>query len=80
MYHKNLTAEFRLRLTEKDMDFLRSLSDERGVTVSELVRSIIGEYRRSYQAIETLNRAVDFVNSNGGLSNGDTKTDINNLV
>lgn len=82
MYHKNLTSEFRLRLTDKDMDFLRSLSVERDTSISEVVRSIIGEYRRSYQAIDTLNRAVSFINqsNNGGLSNGDTKTDFNGFV
>lgn len=80
MYHKNLTEEFRLRLSELDMNFLKQLSEERSISVSEFVRSIIGEYRRSLKAIDTLNQAVEMVKNQGGLSNGDTKTDFNNII
>ena len=34
MYEKNLTEDLRLRLSTTDMDFLRSLSKERAVSVS----------------------------------------------
>ena len=50
MYEKDLGEGFRLRLSLIDMNFLRDLSSQRDVTVSECVRSIIGEYRRSYDA------------------------------
>ena len=36
-----------LRLTRADMDFLRELSAELGLSVSAIVRCIIGSYRRS---------------------------------
>lgn len=83
MYLKNLTEDFRLRLTADDMEFLKNLSVQRGTSVSELVRQIIGDYRRSY---DTLNLFNDFLRSqtskNGGLAvhNGDTKTDLNDKL
>lgn len=81
MYMKNLTESFRIRFSETDMDFLRKLSDERGVSVSECVRSIIGEYRRSLDTMRLFTEAINLVNKEkekeGELSNGDTKTDIN---
>ena len=54
MYNKDLTEDFRLRLSQTDMDFLRSLSEERNITISNLVRSIIGEYRRSLETMANL--------------------------
>ena len=81
MYMKNLTESFRIRFSETDMDFLRKLSDERGVSISECVRSIIGEYRRSLDTMRLFTEAINLVNKEkekeGELSNGDTKTDIN---
>ena len=80
MYQKNLTEDLRLRLSETDMDFLRDLSKRRSVSVSECIRSIIGEYRRSYETLELLSKAVNLVNQKemeGKLSSGDTKTDFN---
>ena len=78
MYEKNLTEDLRLRLSKNDMDFLRGLSEKRAVTVSECIRSIIGEYRRSLEAIDLLQEAVRLTKEKGAeLSNGDTKTDIN---
>lgn len=77
MYNKNLTAEFRLRLTELDMNFLRNLSFDRGVSVSEVVRSIISEYRRSCDLIDRL-KSFDLVETVGGAVHGDTEADINN--
>lgn len=81
MYEKNLTEDLRLRLSTNDMDFLRNLSSKRGVSVSEVIRSIIGEYRRSLDVVDTLSRAIDLVSKNGGmLSNGDTETNLNDKL
>lgn len=82
MYEKNLTEDLRLRLSKTDMDFLRTLSAERSVSVSECIRSIIGEYRRSVDTLSALNDLMKIVKAkeNGGLSNGDTKTDFDHLV
>lgn len=79
MYEKNLKEDLRLRLTSTDMDFLRNLSSQRGVSVSECIRSIIGEYRRSLDTLNTLKKAIELSNIEKGveLSHGDTKTDIN---
>jgi len=79
MYEKNLTEDLRLRLSATDMDFLRVLSDKRSVSVSECIRSIIGEYRRSLETLEVLSDAIRLAKAKEvELSNGDTKTDINN--
>lgn len=82
MYTKNLKEDLRLRLSKDDMDFLRELSSKRCVSVSEVIRSIIGEYRRSLEAIDMLSKAIEFAKENGGggLSSGDTKTDINDKL
>lgn len=84
MYEKNLTEDLRLRLSTTDMDFLRSLSAKRCVSVSECIRSIIGEYRRSLDTLEMLTEAIKIAKSEkekgGTLSNGDTETNIDNLV
>ena len=79
MYEKNLTEDLRLRLSSTDMDFLRELSSQRGVSVSECIRSIIGEYRRSLDTLDVIKKAIELSSSEKGvqLSNGDTKTDIN---
>lgn len=77
MYEKNLTEDLRLRLSVKDMDFLRKISAERNESVSSCIRSIIGEYRRSLDTISVLTDAIKIAKEKG-LSNGDTKTDINN--
>lgn len=77
MYEKNLTEDFRLRLSKKDMDFLRSLSVNRGYSISECVRSIIGEYRRSLDTIEILRSALK-LEEKGAAVLGDTKTDFDN--
>ncbi len=79
MYAKNLTEDLRLRLSERDMDFLRKLSADRNATVSEVIRSIIGEYRRSLEAVEALQKAVSLV-QNGGADHGVTKTDFNDQL
>jgi len=79
MYEKNLTEDLRLRLSKNDMDFLRELSAKRYVSISECIRSIIGEYRRSLETLDLLTKAVNLANNEKGvqLSHGDTKTDIN---
>lgn len=79
MYEKNLTEDLRLRLSKNDMDFLRELSAQRSVTVSECIRSIIGEYRRSLDTLDVFKKVIDLAKLEKGveLSNGDTKTDFN---
>lgn len=79
MYEKNLTEDFRLRLSTTDMDFLKDLAQQRACTVSEVVRSIIGEYRRSLDTLEVLKNALNLTKG-GELSHGDTKTDFNNKL
>lgn len=79
MYEKNLTEDFRLRLSKTDMDFLKELSEKRSVTVSELVRSIIAEYRRSLDTIDVLKKALDLatIEKEAKMSHGDTETHFN---
>lgn len=78
MYEKNLSEDLRLRLSKNDMDFLRDLSVKRSASVSECIRSIIGEYRRSLETLDILSKAISLSNEKGvQLSNGDTKTNIN---
>lgn len=79
MYEKNLTEDLRLRLSKNDMDFLRELSEKRTVSISECIRSIIGEYRRSLEAIDVLAKAINLANKEkeAQLSHGDTETHIN---
>lgn len=79
MYSKNLTEDLRLRLSKKDMDFLRDLSEERSISVSECIRSIIGEYRRSLDAMNMIQNLVKLTNEEG-LSNGDTETNIHDKL
>lgn len=79
MYEKNLTEDLRLRLSKNDMDFLRDISSKRSVSVSECIRSIIGEYRRSLETLDVLSEALALAKEKGvQLSNGDTKTNLNN--
>lgn len=65
MYEKNLTESFRLRLTKEDMDFLTDVSVINGISVSETLRQILANYRRSKK---------------GEMFNGDTKTFVNNII
>ena len=77
-YLKNLTKELRLRLSEEDMNFLSKIADERQCSVSQVIRSILGDYRRALESVETLKMAVKLANEQKEkekLSNGDTKTD-----
>ena len=79
MYNKNLSEDLRLRLTQIDMDFLKNISKQRECSVSEVIRSIIGEYRRSIEAVQAINRALEMVN-NGGAGRGVTKTNFNDKL
>lgn len=79
MYEKNLTEDLRLRLSKTDMDFLRQLSVSRCVSVSECIRSIIGEYRRSLDTLDVLRNALNFAKE-AQLSNGDTETDLDHQL
>lgn len=81
MYKKDLSKEVRLRISENDMNFLIEVSEARNVTVSECIRSIIGEYRRATETMDTITKAMKLVEEQKrGLSNGDTKTDINDKL
>ena len=76
MYVKNLTEDLRLRLSANDMEFLRDLSAKRSTSVSECIRSIIGEYRRSVETLDVLSKALS-LEKEVKLSNGDTEAYIN---
>lgn len=80
MYEKNLTETVRLRLSKRDMEFLGGLSEERAQSVSEVIRSIIGEYRRSLDTVKLLQDAMKLAQEKKAaeMSNGDTKTNIDN--
>lgn len=86
MYEKNLTEDLRLRLSKTDMDFLRRLSADRSVSVSEVIRSIIGEYRRSLDMMDILSKAIKLQEvqeeeeRKGVAVHGDTETDIDNKL
>jgi hypothetical protein len=81
MYMKNLKKDLRLRLNEQDMAFLGDLSTQRGVSVSEVLRSIIGEYRRGLESLKALQFVIEATkNKESEMSNGDTTTNCNNLV
>ncbi len=82
MYEKNLTEDLRLRLSKSDMDFLRSVSSDRSVSISEVIRSILGEYRRSLETLGVLQNAINLAQNDkkGRLSYGDTKTDKHNKL
>lgn len=53
MYDKNLSEDLRLRLSKKDMDFLRYLSFQYNISVSECIRTIISSYRRTYDSLNS---------------------------
>jgi len=80
IYNKDLSEQVRLRLSVSDMDFLRKISEERNVTVSECIRSIIGEYRRSLQTMEIFNKALTAYRKGEQLSYGDTESNKHNIV
>ena len=61
MYSKNLTCDFRLRLSQEDMEFLINLSNDREMSVSECLRDIIGNYRRRMSNGDTETDKHDFL-------------------
>lgn len=73
MYDKNLTEFIGLRLSAKDMDFLRDLSHKRSIPISECIRDIIGEYRRSFYSLNSIDKEVCIFDGYG-------KTYINNKL
>lgn len=83
-YKKDLNEQVRLRLSVGDMTFLKELSTQRCVTISELIRSIIGEYRRAVVNMDYLKQAVELAQKQmitgkkGDVVHGDTKTGIDN--
>lgn len=81
-YKKDLNEQVRLRLSVGDMRFLKDLSAQRCITISELIRSIIGEYRRAVinmdyfkQAVELAQKQLITGKGKGEDVHGDTKTD-----
>ena len=61
MYLKNLSCNFRLRLTQEDMEFLINLSNDREQSVSDIVRFIIGDFRRRMSYGDTKTDFNDFL-------------------
>ena len=81
MYCKNLKEDLRLRLTKEDMDYLREESEKRGTSISEVIRSMIGEYRRTSEVLAIVSDALGKCGKDkGGAVHGDTKTDINHIL
>lgn len=76
MYDKNLTEFLGLRLSVKDMDFLRDLSHRRSIPVSECIRSIIGDYRRNFDSFNCFYSIEKEVYN----SDGNFKTNLNNKL
>lgn len=79
MYEKNLTEDLRLRLSPQDMDFLRRLSQERNQSVSSVIRSIVGEYRRSLDTLRVFKDALNQIEGEVAV-HGDTETYINHKL
>lgn len=82
MYEKNLSKDMHLRVSDKDMEFLENLAKEREVSISEVIRTMIGEYRRSLETVSVLQETIKLLKEkNGGeLSNGDVKTNLNDKL
>lgn len=59
MYGKNLKNDVRIRISDRDFSFLKDLAEDRGESISEVIRSIVGEYRRSVETMKILNEALD---------------------
>ena len=73
MYEKNLSEFLKFRLSPKDMDFLRDLSSKRSIPISECLRDIISEYRRSFYSLNSIDKEVS-------ISDGNFKTHFNNKL
>ena len=76
MYEKNLTAYLPVRLSSKDIVFLRELSQKRSTSISQCVRDIIGDYRRSF---DVLNSSI-ISEKEVLIPYGDTKTYFNDKL
>lgn len=76
MYDKNLTEFLGLRLSAKDMDFLRDLSHKRSIPLSECIRSILSEYRRNFDSFNCFYS----IEKEACNSDGNFKTYINNKL
>lgn len=61
MYYKDLKGDLRIRLSYRDIEYLKVLAHYRRTSVSEVVRQVIGEYRRS-EGILYGNKKTDFNN------------------
>ena len=53
MYEKDLNHQIVIRINDKDMEFLRILSQYRDVSMSKVIRSIISDYRRATDYISS---------------------------
>lgn len=49
MYDKDLNNYIGLRLSDKDIIFLKAMAEYRNVSLSKLIRYILSEYRREYE-------------------------------
>lgn len=58
MYLKDLTEELKVRISKDDMIFLKTLAEKRSIGLSELVRSMVGEYRRSLEMVDAMNKML----------------------
>lgn len=52
MYLKNLDYRLNVRLNDKDMEFVKMLSNETGLSFSQVIRGIIENYRLRYSEAE----------------------------
>lgn len=74
----DLNKTVHLRLTEKDMTFLTQLAEERSVSVSECIRQLVGEYRRSLETMEVLKKALEATEKGRVDDHGDAIPHFNN--
>lgn len=49
MYDKDLKHYIGLRLSDKDIVFLKAMAEYRNISLSKLIRYILSEYRRDYE-------------------------------
>ena len=54
MYQKNLNHVVRVRIDDRDFEFLQDYSEKRDISISDTVRYLIGEYRRSVVTFEKI--------------------------
>lgn len=51
MYNKNLEISIHLRLSKKDFEFLCAYSNLYNMSVSDVIRMLVSNYRRSIESI-----------------------------